>query len=156
MEILWTGLDSFRRRDFKLTGHSSLWMFPIYGCAAFIGPVSRLLRKKNLLFRGNLYMLGIFLVEFFTGSLLRRKTGAPGIMAMLLKHPRRHPTGLCAFMAARRALFRTCTELHEKRGQSPSFRIRNLTASHTPEPVIKQKNPLPVFFSRNQRILLSS
>ena len=71
MEILWTGLDSFRRRDFKLTGHSSLWMFPIYGCAAFIGPVSRLLRKKNLLFRGNLYMLGIFLVEFFTGSLLK-------------------------------------------------------------------------------------
>ena len=42
MEILWTGLDSFRRRDFKLTGHSSLWMFPIYGCAAFIG-----LKKKN-------------------------------------------------------------------------------------------------------------
>ena len=77
MEILWTGLDSFRRRDFTLTGHSSLWMFPIYGCAAFIGPVSRLLRKKNLLFRGNLYMLGIFLVEFFTGSLLKKKNWCP-------------------------------------------------------------------------------
>ena len=36
MEILWTGLHSFRVRDPKLTGHSSLWMFPIYGCAAFL------------------------------------------------------------------------------------------------------------------------
>ena len=77
MEILFTALHSLRRRDLRLTGNTSLWMFPIYGCAAFIGPVSRLLRKKNLLFRGNLYMLGIFLVEFFTGSLLKKKNWCP-------------------------------------------------------------------------------
>lgn len=77
MEILWTGLDSLRRRDYKLTGHSSLWMFPIYGCAAFIGPLSRLLQKKHPLFRGNLYMLGIFLVEFSTGLLLKKKDWCP-------------------------------------------------------------------------------
>ena len=41
MEILWTGLHSFRVRDPKLTGHSSLWMFPIYGCAAFLEPLMR-------------------------------------------------------------------------------------------------------------------
>ena len=77
LEIFWTGLKSLQRRQMKLMGHSSIWMFPIYGCAAFIGPVSRLLRKKNLLFRGNLYMLGIFLVEFFTGSLLKKKNWCP-------------------------------------------------------------------------------
>lgn len=37
MEILWTGLHSFRVRDPKLTGHSSLWMFPIYGCCRLSG-----------------------------------------------------------------------------------------------------------------------
>ena len=136
MEILWTGLDSFRRRDFKLTGHSSLWMFPIYGCAAFIGPVSRLLRKKN--FPGkSLYARHLPRGIFHRLPLKEEKLVPLGLWRCSLKHPRRHPTGLCAFMAARRALFRTCTELHEKRGQSPSFRIRNLTASHTPEPVIK-------------------
>ena len=138
MEILWTGLDSFRRRDFKLTGHSSLWMFPIYGCAAFIGPVSRLLRKKNLLFRGNLYMLGIFLVEFFTGSLLKKKNWCPwdyGDAPLNIHGVIRLDYAPLWLLAG--LFFRTCTELHEKRGQSPSFRIRNLTASHTPEPVIK-------------------
>ena len=119
MEILWTGLDSFRRRDFKLTGHSSLWMFPIYGCAAFIGPVSRLLRKKNLLFRGNLYMLGIFLVEFFTGSLLKKKNWCPwdygdaplNIHGVIL-------TGLCAFNGLLAGLFFEHVQNSTKKGGS--------------------------------------
>ena len=77
LEIFWTGLHSLFKRDRQLMGHSSLWMFPIYGCAAFIGPLSRLLQKKHPLFRGNLYMLGIFLVEFSTGLLLKRKDWCP-------------------------------------------------------------------------------
>ena len=39
MEILWTGLHAFRIRNPKLTGSSSLWMFPIYGSAAFLAPI---------------------------------------------------------------------------------------------------------------------
>ena len=31
MEILFTALHSLRRRDLRLTGNTSLWMFPIYG-----------------------------------------------------------------------------------------------------------------------------
>ena len=72
MEILWTGLDSFRRRDFKLTGHSSLWMFPIYGCAAVIAPLSVKLSSFPFFYRGILYTAGFYLVEFISGSFLKQ------------------------------------------------------------------------------------
>ena len=39
MEIIFTSLDSIRNNNFKLTGHTSIWMFPIYGMAAVIPPV---------------------------------------------------------------------------------------------------------------------
>ena len=71
MEILWTGLDSFRRRDYKLTGHSSLWMFPIYGCAALIGPLYKKIRRFPAIVRGSLYTAGIYLTEFLSGSILK-------------------------------------------------------------------------------------
>ena len=105
MEILWTGLDSFRRRDYKLTGHSSLWMFPIYGCAAFIGPLSRLLQKKHPLFRGNLYMLGIFLVEFSTGLALKEeRLVSLGLQRQPAEHPWCDPSGLRSALAPGRTL----------------------------------------------------
>ena len=31
MEIFWTGLHALGSENWKLTGYSSLWMFPIYG-----------------------------------------------------------------------------------------------------------------------------
>ena len=71
MEILWTGLDSLRRRDYKLTGHSSLWMFPIYGCAALIGPLYKKIRRFPAIVRGSLYTAGIYLTEFLSGSILK-------------------------------------------------------------------------------------
>lgn len=77
LEVLWTGLDSFRRRDPSLTGRSSLWMFPIYGCAAFIGPLSRKLKGKSPFLRGNIYMAAIFLGEFISGKYLKRKNCCP-------------------------------------------------------------------------------
>ena len=72
MEILWTGLDSFRRRDYKLTGHSSLWMFPIYGCACLLAPFKRLFAKMHLSrpVRGLFYMSLIFSAEYLSGRLL--------------------------------------------------------------------------------------
>lgn len=70
MEIIFTALDSLRRRDLKLKGNTSIWMFPIYGLAAFIAPLSRLLRRKSVWFRGITYMTLIFSTEYLTGSLL--------------------------------------------------------------------------------------
>lgn len=71
-EILWTGLHSLLDGRFKLIGQSSLWMFPIYGCAALIGPLSRLYRRFGTFTRGLIYMVHIFFVEFVTGSFLKK------------------------------------------------------------------------------------
>lgn len=77
MELLWTGFLSFRRREMKLFGRSSLWMFPIYGMAAFIGPLYRRIKDKGLVLRGTIYALCIFAVEFLTGSYLKKKNRCP-------------------------------------------------------------------------------
>lgn len=77
MEILFTSLDSLRRRDMRLKGTTSIWMFPIYGSAALLAPLHRLLKGKPFWLRGLLYMLLIFTAEYTTGSLLNRKELCP-------------------------------------------------------------------------------
>ena len=77
LEILFTSMDALRRRDMTLKGHTSLWMFPIYGSAAILSPVSRLLRGKSALTRGLTYMGMIFSIEYFTGRLLSRRKSCP-------------------------------------------------------------------------------
>jgi len=77
MEILFTSLDSLRRRDYTLKGDTSIWMFPIYGCAAFIAPVGRLLSNKPVWLRGLTYMSIIFSGEYLTGRLLSRHKLCP-------------------------------------------------------------------------------
>lgn len=72
MEILWTGLHAAGRREWKMTGQSSLWMFPIYGMAACIGPLAGGMKKLPVLVRGSFYMTGIFAVEYTTGLILKR------------------------------------------------------------------------------------
>lgn len=77
MEIFWTGLHSLLQGDPRLTGRSSLWMFPIYGLAAAIIPAYELLKPLNILFRGLIYMIGIFIVEYITGAILRSMNLCP-------------------------------------------------------------------------------
>ncbi len=77
MEITFTALDSFRKRQFTLKGNTSIWMFPIYGMAAFLAPVCRLLKGKSVLVRGLTYAALIFLGEYTTGSLLKKKGLCP-------------------------------------------------------------------------------
>lgn len=77
MEIIFTSLDALRHRDKTLTGHTSIWMFPIYGCAALLAPISRLLQKKSVLTRGLTYMSLIFSTEYITGKLLSLKGLCP-------------------------------------------------------------------------------
>ena len=77
MEILWTGLHAFRIRNLKLTGNSSLWMFPIYGSAAFLAPVMQKMRNAPLFKRGLVYMACIFLGEYVSGTLLKRRNMCP-------------------------------------------------------------------------------
>lgn len=77
MEILFTALDSFRRRDMTLKGTTSIWMFPIYGSAAVLSPLGRLLRKRPFWVRGLTYMGLIFSAEYLTGHLLEKKRLCP-------------------------------------------------------------------------------
>ena len=58
-------------------GHSSLWMFPIYGSAAFLAPLMRRLQKNCIWKRGLIYMLCIYLGEYISGRLLKRKDMCP-------------------------------------------------------------------------------
>lgn len=76
-EILYTSFGALKRRDLTLTGKTSLWMFPIYGSACLLAPISKLLQHKNTLFRGTIYALLIFIAEFLSGSLLSRKDLCP-------------------------------------------------------------------------------
>ena len=72
MEICFTALGALPGKNRELTGHTSLWMFPIYGCAAFLAPVSRLIKKRSVLFRGLTYMSLIFGGEYLSGMLLKK------------------------------------------------------------------------------------
>lgn len=77
LEILFTSMDALRRRDMTLKGHTSLWMFPIYGSAAILSPISHLLRGKSALTRGLTYMSLIFSAEYLTGRFLSGKKICP-------------------------------------------------------------------------------
>ncbi len=63
MEITFTSLGALRRRELPLMGQTSLWMFPIYGSAAFFRPVFAHLKQCHLFLRGTVYALSIFGAE---------------------------------------------------------------------------------------------
>jgi len=70
MEILWTAVWSGMQGDWKLRGHTYLWMFPIYGMAVFLEPIHDYLRKLPVFLRGLLWMAFIYAIEYTTGWLL--------------------------------------------------------------------------------------
>lgn len=77
LEIIFTAMDALRRRDMSLKGHTSLWMFPIYGCAALFSPVSRLLSTKPAWLRGLTYTGMIFSMEYLAGQALAKHKSCP-------------------------------------------------------------------------------
>ncbi|WP_330387270.1 putative ABC transporter permease [[Clostridium] polysaccharolyticum] len=79
LECLWTGLGSLIGKNFdrKLTCHTSLWMFPIYGMAAFIYPISKKIKSQCTLLRGGVYSLLILITELVTGELLKKFGACP-------------------------------------------------------------------------------
>ncbi len=72
MEIIWTGLGSISNRSADFVGHTSLWMFFIYGLAVvFLEPVHDLISGQNWFLRGCVWTTMIFMIEFFSGGILR-------------------------------------------------------------------------------------
>ncbi|WMJ81895.1 hypothetical protein RBU49_06515 [Clostridium sp. MB40-C1] len=74
-EVLWNGIGSMMRGDLKLTGWTSMWMILIYGLAIFLEPIHDRIRHLSFLIRGGVYTVLIFMVEFFSGFLLREILG---------------------------------------------------------------------------------
>lgn len=79
MEVLFTSACCFKKKDYKLIGQTSIWMFPIYGMAAVIKPVSSRLKKHNkkAVERGLIYTAGIYATEYATGTLLKKHDKCP-------------------------------------------------------------------------------
>lgn len=77
MEILFTAFGALRRREMNLVGQTSLYMFPIYGCAAFFRPVFLIVKKISLPLRALLYAGSIFTAEFVSGRFLSKRNICP-------------------------------------------------------------------------------
>lgn len=72
IEIAFTSFNAARKKDKKLIGQTSAWMFPIYGMAAAIDLVYPKIKHWSTLHRGFLYGISIMTGEFVSGSLLTR------------------------------------------------------------------------------------
>lgn len=77
IEILFTSAGSLKKKDGRLIGQTSVWMFPIYGMAACIGPVYQKIKEKPAIFRGTLYTVGIFTFEYLSGTFLKKHQLCP-------------------------------------------------------------------------------
>ena len=77
MEIIWTGLGSLFRKDYKLHASTSIWMLFVYGLAVFLEPVCDITRRLPFYARGFAYVLCIFAIEFLTGAILKKARVCP-------------------------------------------------------------------------------
>ena len=77
MEILFSAVKNVHHTDRRLMGQTSVWMFPIYGCAALIKPMYQLTGKLPALARGSIYCAAILTGEFISGSLLKKHGCCP-------------------------------------------------------------------------------
>ena len=77
IEVFFTAMGEAGKKDKKLIGHSSIWMFPIYGLASAIGEIYPKIAKWPGIVRALLYGIGIMCVEFASGSLLKKYKMCP-------------------------------------------------------------------------------
>lgn len=63
IEIIWTAFRGIKSKNNKFIGYTSIIMFPIYGLASVIKPISLKLKKMKMptIIRGIVYSIGIFM-----------------------------------------------------------------------------------------------
>jgi len=71
IEVAFTSVAAIGKKDKKLMGKTSAWMFPIYGMAAGIGMVAPKIAHWSTLRRGLLYGVAIMTGEYISGSILK-------------------------------------------------------------------------------------
>ena len=76
-EIMWTGLGSLLSNRLNMKGTTSVIMFPIYGLAAIIKPMYKILKRFPFYIRGIIYAAGMFFVEFASGLFLKKYKCCP-------------------------------------------------------------------------------
>ncbi len=72
MEVAFTSAGALRKKDKKMMGQTSAWMFPIYGTAALIGEIAPKINHWPMPVRGLLYGGSIMLGEYVSGSILTK------------------------------------------------------------------------------------
>ena len=78
MECSWTGMSSIvKHKDKSLVCRTSVWMFPIYGMAACLSPISKKLKNRNALLRGGVYASLIYIAEYVSGIILQKHGACP-------------------------------------------------------------------------------
>jgi uncharacterized membrane protein len=77
MEVAFTGVSRFlHERDVRLTGHSYLWMLPIYGLGGgLLELVHGVAAAQPLVLRAACAMLAIYGVEYSSGFTIRKLVG---------------------------------------------------------------------------------
>ncbi|TJX14221.1 hypothetical protein E9840_06980 [Tissierella creatinini] len=75
LEIFFTGFLSLLKNDLTLEGKSYIWMFFIYGLSVFLEPIHDKIRNENILVRGLIYTVLIYIVELYSGSLIMKLIG---------------------------------------------------------------------------------
>ncbi|MCO4793456.1 MAG: hypothetical protein KC493_07085 [Bacteriovoracaceae bacterium] len=82
-EIVFTSIceniELYKKKEklnWSLTGHSYIWMIPIYGSISFFGPLVIVpLQEYPLIVRLLIFSIIIFIVEYITGWIIRKITG---------------------------------------------------------------------------------
>jgi uncharacterized membrane protein len=77
VEIIWTGFGSMLSGDITLEGFTDLLMFFIYGLAVFLEPIHDIIHKWRWYFRGVIWVILIWGIEYTTGLLLGNIIGVP-------------------------------------------------------------------------------
>ena len=72
MEVAFTSASALGKKDKKLMGQTSAWMFPIYGTAALIGEISPKIAHWPTPARALLYGGAIMTGEYISGSILTK------------------------------------------------------------------------------------
>lgn len=70
IEIVWTGLHSLIFGDIVMQAYTNLWMFFIYGCAIFLEPLHDIMKEWRWVFRGVLWVVIIWGIEYTSGTIL--------------------------------------------------------------------------------------
>jgi len=74
-EVLFTGTGSLLAGSLRLTAHTYLWMFPIYGAALFLEPIHERIRLTPWPVRGFIWAGLIFTIEYLAGWFLEMLIG---------------------------------------------------------------------------------